>query len=86
MLTFNFGSFRAGMIPVWLLFAGHGADRIAALFATRRTGALAWRDAEAHRALGQLLEETDRAEEAQLHYRSAQELESGARRPRRVTR
>ena len=41
VLTFNFGTFRAGMIPVWLLFAGHGADRIVQLFAARRRAAAA---------------------------------------------
>jgi len=145
VLTFNFGSFRAGMIPVWLSFAGHGADRIAALLAARRIEALAaaalfvaaatavafrppldsarmpfeyeravlemelatsrgdadaieghlrravdvapaHREAEAQRALGQLLEETGRGEEALVHYRAAEELESGARRPRGITR
>lgn len=39
----------------------------------------AHREAEAQRALGQLLEETGRDEEAQIHYRAAQELESGTR-------
>jgi len=140
VLTFDFGSFRAGMIPVWLLFAGHGADRIAELFAARRRAASAaaalfaaavsalafrppldfdrmpfayeravlemelsiargddaateqhlrdalehapaHRKAEAHRALGQLLEETGRADEAERHLRAADELESGARPP-----
>ncbi len=34
------------------------------------------------RALGELLEDTGRSDEAQLHHRAAQELESGLRRPR----
>jgi hypothetical protein len=41
----------------------------------------AYRKAEAHRALGRLLEETGRGDEAQRHLRAADELESGVRRP-----
>ncbi|MEX0716839.1 MAG: glycosyltransferase family 39 protein [Planctomycetaceae bacterium] len=41
LVTYNFGRFRLGMMPLWILFAAHAAVWIAGAWRTRRRAAIA---------------------------------------------